>query len=58
MGVPGETQVGFDIETPSGRREIQRWHREAQEQPPLAGLLRWLDEVIQARTGRFAAFGS
>jgi hypothetical protein len=58
MGVPGETQVGFDIETPSGRREIQRWHREAQEQPPLAGLLRWLDEVILARTGRFAAFGS
>ncbi|WP_437579346.1 hypothetical protein [Sorangium sp. So ce887] len=58
MGVPGETQVCFDIETPAGRREIRLWQREAQERPPLVGLLRWLDEVIQARTGRFAAFGS
>ncbi len=58
MGVPGETQVYFDVETPAGRRELRLWHREAQGRPPLADLLRWLDEVIQARTGRFAAFGS
>ncbi len=58
MGVPGEATVHFELDTRSGPRKFFVWHREALERPALGGLLRWVDEVIQARTGHCAAFRS
>ena len=58
MGVPGESMIHFELGAPSGPQKMFLWHREALERPPFAGLLRWLDALIQARTGHFAAFGS
>lgn len=57
-GVPGEALLELALRTPSGVHQGRVWHREALGRPHLAPLLRWVDGVVQARTGLNPLFGS
>jgi hypothetical protein len=57
-GVPGEALLQLAARTPSGVHQGMVWHREAQDRPHLAPLLRWVDGVVLSRTGLNPLFGA